>query len=43
LLLNAGIVITVLMLKRAKRPLPGLTIPIILWFMGELLMGRAFC
>lgn len=43
LLLNAGIVITVLMLKRAKRPLPGLTIPIILWFMGELLIGRAFC
>jgi len=39
ILLNVGIVVTIEMLRRMKRPLPGLTMPVILWFSGEIVIG----
>lgn len=37
--MNIGIVATIAALQKMKRPLPGLTIPIILWIVGEAVIG----
>ncbi|MGC9104186.1 MAG: hypothetical protein ACP5JF_05260 [Candidatus Methanodesulfokora sp.] len=39
LFLNIGIVATIAILHKVKRPLPGLTIPIVLWLAGEVIIS----
>ncbi|MEM1985100.1 MAG: hypothetical protein QXW76_07540 [Candidatus Korarchaeum sp.] len=40
-MLNLGILITILILRRGRRALPGLTIPIPIWLVSQLLLSYA--